>query len=160
MCKHVVRKTAEWACTMEDAWVFPPKFCTNTTDMGRKTRMGYHAWVFLHKYCWYYWIILPEIVALSCQAMAFYAVIAKCCIVLNRMQLICCMTSLVIVFFKNWKSLSVSLSVSVCLCLSLSLSVPLCLSLSLSVSVSLSVCLSLCPSFSLKYSCGWARGYI
>ena len=44
------------ACTMEDGyrvWVFPPKFRINTADMDGKTRMGYHVWVFLHRYGWY-----------------------------------------------------------------------------------------------------------
>ena len=53
---------------MEDgyhAWVFPPQFRTNTTDMGGIMRMGYHTWYFLHKYRWYWQTILPKIAVLS-----------------------------------------------------------------------------------------------
>ena len=58
-------KTVELACTTEDgvpclsfSALIPQfykinKIHTNTADMGGKMRMGYHAWVFLHKYHWY-----------------------------------------------------------------------------------------------------------
>ena len=48
------QKKAEWAYTMEDGApclsFSTHKFRTNTADIGRKTRMGYHARDFSHKF--------------------------------------------------------------------------------------------------------------